>query len=202
MENPMKARIEERLEALHMNAFEAAEKAGFKRSYVYELLIGKKATLRQSSIPALAQALECSPEYLMGISSHPQTNANGHPATWMQGDIPVTGIVEDGVLRKSEKLNLTVQSDRRYQSEQQQAFLVRGDTWKTEGIVDGSILLVSSELKPRLGDLVVIMNRREGAEEREITMRKIESAHDPLTSCAEAGTTEIIGVVTMQMRSF
>ncbi|MFH7450946.1 helix-turn-helix transcriptional regulator, partial [Pseudomonas syringae pv. tagetis] len=63
MENLMKARIEERLSTLHMNAFEAEEKAGLTRGYIYELLIGKKASIRPNKIPAIATALECTPEY-------------------------------------------------------------------------------------------------------------------------------------------
>lgn len=202
MENPMKARIEERLEALHMNAFEAAERAGLTRSFVYELLIGKKASIRQSKIPALAEALECTPEYLMGIALNPQANTNGQPAGWVQGDIPVAGIIEEGALRKPEKLSLAVRSDPRHPLEHQTAFLVRGDTWKNEGIVDGSILLVATALTPRPGDLVAVSKSRNGEGEREMTLRKIESAQDQAASRADVGTTEVIGVVTMQMRSF
>lgn len=202
MENLMKARIEERLSALHMNAFEAEEKAGLTRGYIYELLIGKKASIRPNKLPAIASALECTPEYLTGHSSSPNANTNGEPPLWAQGDVPVAGIIEEGALRKPEQIKLSVQSDRRYAVAAQRAFLVRGDNWKNEGIFDGSILLVATDLPPRTGDLVVIMRRREGAEEREITLRKIESAHEALASRADEAPTEVIGVVTMQMRSF
>lgn len=202
MENLMKARIEERLSTLHMNAFEAEEKAGLSRGYIYELLIGKKASIRASKIPAIATALECTPEYLTGQSPTPNANTNGEPPLWAQGDVPVAGIIEEGALRKPEQIKLSVQSDRRYRVETQKAFLVRGDNWKSEGIFDGSILL-ATDMPARIGDLVVVMRSREGAEEREITLRKIESSHEALLARADGAPKEqIVGVVTMQMRSF
>lgn len=66
MENVLRARIRERIEAKGLNSFQAAEQAGLNRYAVYDLLSGKKETMRPKAIIALAGPLDCDPEYLAG----------------------------------------------------------------------------------------------------------------------------------------
>ena len=195
----VQTRIEERLEALGMNPFQAAEKAGLHSSYIYELTSGKKGSIRQKAIPAVAKALECTPEYLMGIADSPQANTNGTPPQWASGDLQVAGIIEQNAWRKPEQLGLKVHPDTRYDPEQQEAYLVRGDHWRALGIFDGSVLVVSTTTSPRSGDLVVISSERENGE-RNLALVLVEKAQR--AEDLAGGSSKISGVVTMQIRTF
>lgn len=99
MENYLRARIRDRLDALGMNPFEAARLIGAERTFINDLLIGKKSSIRQSAIPRVAAALDCDPEFLVGAQDAPrrtsaQTPEIG-PLTAIYG-LPLVGIAEAG----------------------------------------------------------------------------------------------------------
>lgn len=55
---PLKAIVELRLTELGVNPFEAARRGGLERSFVNDLLIGRKKSVRGDNIGKLAAALE------------------------------------------------------------------------------------------------------------------------------------------------
>lgn len=68
----LKSRVESRLEALGINAFEAARRMPAGRDYVNDILNGKKASVRGVKLEDLARALECDPGYLLGTGGESQ----------------------------------------------------------------------------------------------------------------------------------
>lgn len=59
---PLTTLVQERLDALEANAFQLAERNGLQRTFVADLLSGRKNTVRGDNILALARALEVEPE--------------------------------------------------------------------------------------------------------------------------------------------
>jgi phage repressor protein C with HTH and peptisase S24 domain len=54
----LKSRVEKRLKVLNRNPFEAARIGGLERSFVNDILIGKKESVRERSLQKLATALD------------------------------------------------------------------------------------------------------------------------------------------------
>lgn len=66
--------VDERLRELGTDAFAAARKGGLERSFVYEILYGKKVSVLASSLPKLAKALEWDVSHLetvLGLKKPP-----------------------------------------------------------------------------------------------------------------------------------
>jgi transcriptional regulator with XRE-family HTH domain len=72
MENFLQTRTAARLAALELNAFQAAERCGFDRYFIYDLTSGKKDTVRPKAILKMAEGLDCDPEYLIGAQAEPR----------------------------------------------------------------------------------------------------------------------------------
>lgn len=145
MENPIKRRVAERLSSLGFNPFEAARIAGLERSFINDLLVGKKQSIRGSKLPALAAALDCDQEYLLGIQPTPRAESERKPTS--EG-LRISGICEAYAWRDldfspSTIADLSVSADDRYPASVQAAFLVRGDHAAGMGISDGSVLCVA-----------------------------------------------------------
>ena len=96
--------VAKRLSELGLGAVEAATRAGLERTYIRDIVEGRKATVRANKIAALATALELSPEELMGLDASaadlnkapqtPKSNASFPPkyqAFSNQGYIPLMG---------------------------------------------------------------------------------------------------------------
>ena len=58
-------RVRQRMDALHLTMAAATEKAGLKRTFVADLLSGKKQTINGANAAKLAAALECSVDWLL-----------------------------------------------------------------------------------------------------------------------------------------
>lgn len=78
MTNTLKDRVDERLNALGISAFEAASRMGKSRTYVYDIIKGNKTSVRGASLDALAEALETTSAWLMHVpdDSNPPTQIN------------------------------------------------------------------------------------------------------------------------------
>lgn len=68
MNEILKARIRERMEALDMNPSSVALEAGLSRSAVRDILSGKAKNPGMMTVHAIARVLKCSDNYLMGFS--------------------------------------------------------------------------------------------------------------------------------------
>ena len=66
MASSLKERVERRLEELNRNPFEAARIGQLERSFVNDILIGKKVSVQGSSLPKLASALDWTVASLLG----------------------------------------------------------------------------------------------------------------------------------------
>lgn len=172
MSDLLRERIRERIAALGTNPFEVAKKAGFERSFVNDLLIGKKQTIREKRLPALSEVLECDPEYLAGSQATPR---RGNSAA--AGGLGLAGICEAGSWREigfplPNAPALPIEADPRFSQAGQAAFLVRGDHAAGIGIPDGSIICIAtldaiSAEGRRLhdGDAVLVRRERDGSQE-------------------------------------
>lgn len=75
-------RIKARLEALGINQFEAAKRTGKHEHFIYDFFKGRKKSFPSDGPLRLAHALQCSIEYLAGVSdevgSPPAADWLGH----------------------------------------------------------------------------------------------------------------------------
>lgn len=185
MENLLRDRIRERLDALDINPFEAARKIGAERTFINDLLIGKKKTIRSAALPSVAQALDCDTEYLMGAqdiprrttpAQRPQDRALAAPQA-----LPLAGVAEAGTWRAAPRSGpppaLPVAPDPRFPAAAQAAYLVRGDHAEWLGAPDGSVIVAVTGAGYRDGDVVLIRRTRQGEEgpEEEITLRRVDA---------------------------
>lgn len=209
MENFLRSRIRDRLDALGLNPFEAARRIPADRAFLNDLLIGKKDTIRQSHIPKVAAALECDPEYLLGAQDYPRRGRSEPieaPAPTVEA-VPLVGIAELGAWRLAGKGGpyqaLPLSPDPRHPATAQVAYLLRGDYAAGMGATDGSILLVVRGAPYRDGDAVIARRSRTGEDgpEEEITIRKVLGGNletVPLNAAPvaiRAGDVEVIGRV-------
>lgn len=210
MTDLLKQRVQERLRALDISAFEAARRAGFERTFINDLLIGKKRSIGVKNIPRVAEALECDPRYLMGHIHAPHGPQNPEHHGSDQG-VPISGVCEAGVWRESPAApaggERPVPADPRYAADAQMAFIVRGDHAEKIGLSDGSVALAVAGLPYRDGDTVIARRSRNGAGD-EFTIRVIQGDRLELKGAPESGESigideaEIVGVVIMGLRIF
>ncbi len=117
----LRQRIRARLDALEMSPFKAAEKIGKERNFLYDLLTGKKDMIRENTLEAVANALECDVDYLLGLRSAAVTASTT--------DLMLAGFCELGVWYERpctlQASNLSVGPDPRYAPEDQHLFLLR-----------------------------------------------------------------------------
>ena len=62
MDNPLQKIVRDRLEELETNPFEAAKSAGLERSFLNDILIGKKLSFRTDKTEQVARALQLDPK--------------------------------------------------------------------------------------------------------------------------------------------
>ena len=204
MENVLVLRVKERLAAVGINPFEAARRAGFERSYINDLLIGKKQNISRKKLPALAGALECDEKYLVGMQDTPVA-ANVAPV----GSLTLKGYAEADVWRPiapAPERTVPIAPVPQYAPGMQVAYIVRGDHADGFSLPEGMILIAVGGLPPREGDVVIARREREGA--REVSVRVVRG--DVLIGAPKVGElaplkrdeVEVAGVVVAAMRLF
>lgn len=214
----LRSRVRERLDAKGLNPFEAARMAGLERSYVNDLLIGKKETIREKKLPALASILDCDPDYLTGAQDTPRRSGAG------SGGMRMVGIVEAGAWRSASSFVTTagafpIDPDPRFPSEEQQAYRVRGDHAVGLGILDASILCIATMAgleaagrKLHDGDVVLVRQSNGGLSE--LTARVYREGREGVRLSARPASgaeefadfklpdVEIVGLVLRSIRVF
>lgn len=129
-------RVRVRLDELSINAAEAARRAGLERTFLHDLLGGRKKTIAADALVSLADALDCTPEYLVGRSEEASRLPLGH--------VEISGIIEPGAWRDPHRpvglpplpaARLAINPGRA------KAFLARGDSASRVGIVDGTVVV-------------------------------------------------------------
>lgn len=180
-----KDRIEARLLALGINQFEAAEKAGKNSHFIYDFMVGRKKSFKGDGPIRVAQALECSLEYLSGESDLPGKPPMVLPefAPAASGGLPVAGVVEAGIFRNvgsfhPPDVTLPLLPLPMFPAGDQMAFIVRGGGMDGRGIVEGMVLhAVRAEAAPvalRSGAVVIVEHSRQSGREVEISARELQ----------------------------
>lgn len=180
----MRQRVKERIEALKTNPFEVARIAGMERSFINDLLIGKKKRIRDDAVPVIAKALDCDPEYLFGVQSTPR--ADGKAIVSHEDGLPFLGACELGVFRDPSiplpMARMPAQPDPRYDARAQVTFSARDDHADLLGISAGMVVVALSldELPadhgPIRGGDVVIVRRTRPNGEFELSIRAVEAS--------------------------
>jgi hypothetical protein len=184
MENLLRDRIRERLDALNLNPFEAARRIPAERAFLNDLLIGKKKTIRSNALHRVAEVLDCDTGYLMGAQDMPRRAAPPQASPERPDSAPLTvalaGVAEAGAWRSPPRSGppqaLPLAPDPRFPAASQGAFLIRGDHAAWLGAGDGSVILAVTGAGYRDGDVVLIRRTRksEDGPEEEITLRRLE----------------------------
>lgn len=194
MENPLKARVMARLAELNLKPSsveirEALEREGLNKTYIYELVAGRKGGVPQTKIPVLARVLGVSQDYLNGTGS----------AADFAG-VKIVGIAEGGAWREADLPQIDgpmIVPDNRVRPDKQVAYLVRGNHAEIYGINDASVIVVGKGVSPRAGE-VVVMERARADGMKEIFISKFCDDH----SAKNEDETSIIGVVLMAIKTF
>lgn len=204
MDNFLRARVRERLSALGLNPFEAARRMGVDRTFVNDLLSGKKETMRPKAILKAAAALDCDPEFLIGAQATPRRARDGDG-----GLMPLAGICEAGVWRSqvAEPMpsSLPVAFDPRYPRERQAAYLIRGHHADALNLSDGDVLVSVRDEPVRDGDVVIFRRRR--GNESELSARAIiggilRAGWSPNADSIQQSDGEVIARVVFAHRIF
>lgn len=197
MENPMRKRIQARLNALGISAIEAARRVpSLNRYYIYDFMNGKKDSIPNKRIEEVAAALGCEVDYLLGAYES---------APSPMKSLTLHGIIEPGAWRVKQPdygSTLKVLPDTRFPSDSQRGFICRSDALTDLKMANGSIVVTTSALPPRPGDVVVIKERREGSNgvEHMISATRIFSTDEPAQ--LEKNGTKILGVVVQVISVF
>lgn len=181
-------RIQSRLEATKQNATSASEAAGLGKDFIRDVLRGKKKSISTDSATKLAVALQCPVSWLFEGEGADSIDSS---ATESVG-IKYGGKVEAGAFRLNQHLDQTSEGrhiplscDPRYPVADQYAFEVFGDSMTESRIFEGMwINALDIHAWERIhgepGDkaLVVVARSREGAPERELTVKKLRLFRD------------------------
>jgi hypothetical protein len=176
----LKHRIKARLDALGMNAFEAARIAGWERAYINDLLAGRKAGVHAKNYAKLAEVLSCTVEYLRGEVDQPAQGAapeHRFPSELAALRLPLKGAIELGSFRKSreeaEAEWAPIGADPRFEGTRQMAFEVRISTVRNQVFRRGRSFLGAVDYDDytsgwgavRNDDLVVVETQSDSAPE-------------------------------------
>lgn len=198
----MRQRVNQRLIELGLNASEAARRGGLERSFVKDLLLGKKKSVRGVGLLRLAFALNVSPAWLTGhseelgsppdISELPpehgaETKGPPSESKAIQEYVEIAGIAEADVFRPADLPGSPAFFHRicrlpEYPDARQCAYIHRGDGMDEIGILDGMAVLAVNfadyaEQRGGLTEGMVVVAKRvrgEGEDvEVEISVRQV-----------------------------
>lgn len=180
-----KDRIQARLDALGITQFDAALRAGKNSHFVYDFMIGRKASFKGDGPIRLAQALQCSIEYLTGESDEvgqPPLMGPVLPHIRPDAGLPVAGVVMAGAFRRPGTMKagadlLPFPPFPRYRVDRQSLYIVMGNGMDARGITNGMVLVgVAPEEFGDIpnGSIVVVERIRRGGREVELSAREIQ----------------------------
>lgn len=94
-DDALKERVEQRLSELGINAFEAARRGGLERTYIDDIIRGRKKSVRQDKMAGVASALDVTIDWLFNVEHFlpksvlaPSTVRLSRSNVNMQGAIP------------------------------------------------------------------------------------------------------------------
>jgi DNA-binding Xre family transcriptional regulator len=163
-------RVQARISELQTNSTEVARRAGLERTFVHDLISGRKKTVTAEALIALAKALGCLPEDLVGKAGEIRRNE--------VGGIEIVGVIEQEVWRGSPPRNLGTITSFNEGNTNAKAFIVRGDDAAPVGIMDGSAVIADTSGRVRSGDIAVVERERGGL--KELSLRRVGNGDGPL----------------------
>lgn len=198
--NKLQELVTNRLEELGLGPVEAAVQGGLERTYIRDIVKGRKQTVKSDKIELLAKALRLSADALALGKSVPVEE----PASDEANDVPksdvkiaqmdmtigrVAGVVEAGAFREvdefdqSEPEEIALPRDELFPNARQLVFDVAGDSMndlRPLPIFPGSRLVcvayedVEHLVELRSGMVVVVQRERDGGHFREWSVKQLE----------------------------
>lgn len=196
MAKSLKDLVAERLQALNINAFEAARRGGFTRTFVNDIITGRKKNVKGNQLASLAIALETSPSFLLGEAVDGNSEPSRHELEFNTSPLAkviVAGTVEAGAFREVYAADDYTQEtlfeprDDAFPRARMLAFDVAGDSMNAltpRAIFPGDrvICVAYGDIEDRLplrdGMTVVIERTRDGGLMREWSIKQIELYED------------------------
>jgi transcriptional regulator with XRE-family HTH domain len=183
MDSTLQKRVRERMDALGLNAFQAAKDAGLGSSYVRDILRGKTRVPNAENIAKLATALKTTPEFLMGRSSGDSTI---RPVAARVEGVPVLGrvaasawyAVDDHTIDDIDYDDIErIPSVSGYPVEWQFGMIVEGNCLNKIA-QDGDRLvcldLIKSQIDIQEDDLVIVERTKFNGEMRQRTAKRVK----------------------------
>lgn len=203
----LRQRVQSRLNALGINIFEAERRAHMKRGFLNDLIIGKKHSLREKTLPAIADALDCDVEFLAGSQATPRRSSPTETMTRVVGVAELGAWREAGTFFGDPLPTIPIAPDPRFSPDQVRLFLVHGEHAAGLGITGGSLVWVLKSDGPfREGD--ILLTRRRQNETEELAIRCLTGgalSTRPLNGPANTiavSDAEIVGQVVSAVRVF
>lgn len=207
--NPLRAVVERRLAALGRNPFEAARTGELERSYINDIIKGRKKSVREDKLEQLAQSLDWSKAELI---SH-----LGAASSTDKSEISVKNITDStyGVREEgarydpsgSKDLHKDIVEKLLGSNPNASAWMIKSDVLALKGVRAGDIIIIDQSVEPRSGD-VVCAQIEEGLRAKTVFRiyqppNLVGAAFDPSAVRAEAVDGErvrIAGVMTELLR--
>lgn len=194
-------RLRERLDSLGMTARDAALRSGLERTYVTDVMEGRKQNIRVSAIIKLAETLECSTDYLRGNRSDVGGGAKlsrasdfeGAPVTKMSETLVLAGGIEPGKFDFPNPIRdkVNINPDKRYLDARQCAFKVIGGDLVSAGMPDGTLLVCvnAQDYVERYGPLkngstAIVKTSSSKMSGRELAVRRLEISDGQVQACS------------------
>jgi hypothetical protein len=183
----LKQRIRERLEALDLNAFEAARTGGLERSFINDILSGRKSNIHTRNYIKLATVLRCTPEYLRGEIDFPgeAEKPEEFSTETLAFGLPISGLIDPGAFRRrAEPRNniAPMSADPRFIAARQMVYEVRESATKHSVFRNTKTFLGSVDYEQYVknygplqnNDLVIVETRLEaGSDVIETSCREV-----------------------------
>lgn len=210
-EKDLRSRVQARLAALEIGPVTLATEKGLQRTFINDILAGRKRSVQRRNLTALAEALDCDVEYLLGQADMPRRG----PTPGLE----VRGVCETGVWREVDPptTKAPLLPDPRFPDVEQWAYEVRGDGAADAGIMDGFLVVVldarATRTRPTPRAALVVARRRRG-QQHETSIREAVVLADGVRLVAPSpraypeielngrDQVEILGVVDRAVRLF
>ena len=198
----LRERVADRLATLGINPFEAARRGELERTFVNDILVGKKRSVRGENLAKLAKALESTTDYLLGGDGAPGAalqleRSDLIPASKaFSSYAPLRGNIQAGVWLEAEVFDddlgeaISAPRDPDFPHARQVAFRVRGESMNNANptpIQDGDfVICVMFEdigLELRSGMVVVVERTRDAGHSRERSLKEVRIFDDRIEFC-------------------
>lgn len=142
----LKDRIEKRLSELGLSSFDASRQAGLDRTFLYDLIAGRKDRIQPKNLKRIATVLRCSPGYLTGAEDQPHNVSADQSPPWVSDpptweDDAEIGIIDDTAFRKSKAIYPSDKRKRhRFNNWEKIFFWCQDRSMSRAGIIPGALV--------------------------------------------------------------